>query len=298
MVRTKIGDFPVGFRLGWSDWQKDIPAVCRFAKESGFEFLDVPMEDIGIVRQVLAAGLGIGTFDLPRPWELFASAEPGRRKAMVEKAAGLIRSCAALGVKTFFAVAFPDDPARKRSESLPLAAAGFAELCSAISDTPAKIALEGWPGSPPHFSALACTPESIRALFDAIGSPMMGINFDPSHLIRMGIDPVRFAGEFAGRIWHVHAKDTEISAEALYEFGNLQSATFAAPHGYGGHHWRYTIPGHGNAPWPILLKTLKDCGYAGGISVELEDEQYNGTEAGEKRGLLESLAFLRTTTED
>jgi sugar phosphate isomerase/epimerase len=291
MPRTETGDYPIGFRLGWSDWQKDISAVCRFAKESGFEFLDVPMEDVGIVRQVLASGLKVGTFDLPRPWDLFAAPDPGRRKAMVEKAAGLIRSCTALGVKTFFAVAFPDDPARNRSESLKLAAAGFGELFNAIADTNAKIALEGWPGSPPHYSALACTPESIRALFAAVGSPMMGINFDPSHLIRMGIDPVRFVSEFADRIWHVHAKETEISAEALYQFGNLQSATLTAPHGYGGHHWRYTIPGHGNAPWPMLMRTLKKAGYAGGISVELEDEHYNGTEAGEKRGLIESLAF-------
>ena len=33
--------------------------------------------------------------------------------------------------------------------------------------------------------------------------------------------------------------------DQLYEFGNLQPATLAKPHAWGGHHWRYTIPGHG-----------------------------------------------------
>ena len=37
---------------------------------------------------------------------------------------------------------------------------------------------------------------------------------------------------------------------------------------------------------------LKAAGYDGAISIELEDENFNGTEEGEKRGFLASRDFL------
>jgi sugar phosphate isomerase/epimerase len=80
--------------------------------------------------------------------------------------------------------------------------------------------------------------------------------------------------------------------ESLYEFGNLQPATLAEPHRFGGYHWRYALVGHGQAPWATILKVLKDINYRGLLSIEMEDKDYNGTEAGEKRGLLESRDFL------
>jgi sugar phosphate isomerase/epimerase len=283
--------FSIGFRRLGSPWQKDLNAVCRFAKENGFEFLDIGPELPEVVKEILARGLGVGTVDLLRPWDALASPDTGKRNEAADRAAEHVKACVAAGARTFFCVAFPEDATRKRSENLALAAEGYGRLCQAIAGTGAKIAIEGYPGSPPYFSALACTPEGYRALFAAVGSDAMGVNFDPSHLIRMGIDPVRFFREFAHRIWHVHAKDTKIPDEDLYQFGNLQPATLVQPHRWGGHHWRYTIPGNGAAPWPTLLGMMK-----GLMSIELEDEEFNGTEEGEKRGLLASRDFLRDSS--
>jgi sugar phosphate isomerase/epimerase len=39
---------------------------------------------------------------------------------------------------------------------------------------------------------------------------------------------------------------------------------------------------------------LKDSGYRGAVSVELEDENFNGSEAGEKLALETSIAFLKS----
>ena len=86
----------------------------------------------------------------------------------------------------------------------------------------------------------------------------------------MGIDPIRFLKEFVGHVYHVHGKDTMIIEESLYQYGNLQEATFAKPYKYGGMNWRYTIPGHGVSDWKIILNILKDSGYAGCISIELK----------------------------
>jgi len=70
----------------------------------------------------------------------------------------------------------------------------------------------------------------------------MGVNYDPSHLIRMGIDPLRFLKEFVGRVYHVHGKDAELFADNLYEYGHEQPPTFAKEMNFGSMAWRYTIP--------------------------------------------------------
>ena len=40
-----------------------------------------------------------------------------------------------------------------------------------------------------------------------------GFNFDPSHLIWQGVDPVEFIRAFSDRIYHVHMKDADRDAQ-------------------------------------------------------------------------------------
>ena len=63
-----------------------------------------------------------------------------------------------------------------------------------------KIGLEMHPG----FSVY--NPETLLKLRAAVGDAI-GSNFDPSHLIWQGVDPVEFIREFPKRIFHVHMKD-------------------------------------------------------------------------------------------
>jgi sugar phosphate isomerase/epimerase len=292
MNQTRTGSFPIGFRRVNSAWQKNLENVIAFAKSSGFACIDVGDLSAEQIAPIFAAGLRVGSVDLKQPWSALASADAGKRKDAVAIASAHIHSVAKLGVRNFFTVVFPEDDAGDRKKSFALAVEGYGQLARAIADVDARIVIEGYPGWAPYFQALCCTPEGYRAFFKETQSDRLMINFDPSHLIRMGIDPVRFLGEFAGRVGHIHGKDTEIIEESLYEFGNLQPATLAKPHAWGGHHWRYTIPGHGAARWVTLLNQLKAAGYDGMVSIELEDENFNGTEEGEKRGFLASRDFL------
>lgn len=294
MAHTRTGSFPIGFRRGWSDWQKNLGQVISFARNNGFEGIDVGDLPADQVKPILAANLRVGSVDLKQPWSAIASADPAKRKDAVAAAADHIKSVADLGVRNFFTVIFPDDDARDRKQNFRVAVEGYSQLAESIAATGARIVIEGYPGSYPYYPAIGCTPESLRAFLKETKSDRLAINFDPSHLIRMGIDPVRFLGEFATRIGHVHAKDTQVIDEGLYEFGNLQPATFAQPRPYGGCHWRYCIPGHGTAPWTTLLRMLKESKYDGILSVELEDENFNGTEEGEKRGLVAARDYLAT----
>jgi len=294
MAHTLTGSFPIGFRRLASDWQKDLGSVIGFAKASGFECLDVADEPAESLRQIVSAGLKIGTVDLPQPWSALTSPDADKRKDAAAMMREKVAVAVAGGARLFFVVVFPEDEARSRAENLKFAADGYGRLCEMIAPLGAKIVVEGYPGRAPGYNALACTPEGYRALFDAVASPVMGVNFDPSHLVRMGIDPVRFLDEFAPRVFHVHGKDTQIIEEGLYQYGDLQPATLATPHKWGGWHWRYTIPGNGQSPWRRLMTQLESAGYAGCVSVELEDEEFGGTEAGERAGLLKSREFLES----
>jgi sugar phosphate isomerase/epimerase len=292
MAHTRTGTFPIGFRRGWSDWSKNLADVISFAKSNDFEILDVGALSAEEIKPILAAKLRIGSVDMKGPWEAVASADAGKRKDAVAAAAAHIKSVAALGVRNIFTVVFPDDDKRDVKENFKFAVEGYGALASAIESSGAKIVIEGYPGSYPWYPALCCTPSSLRQFFKETGSKALGVNFDPSHLIRMGIDPVRFLGEFANRVGHVHGKDTEIMEERIYEYGTLQQKALTEGFPFGGHFWRYTIPGHGNARWGQLLRILKDAGYDGAVSIELEDQNFNGTEAGEKKGLIASRDFL------
>lgn len=288
MTHTRTGGFPIGFRRGWSDWQRDMPTLVAFARDHDFACLDFGPINADELRPVFDAGLKVGSVDL-RQWPDLASADAGRRDAAIDANLAMIGPLIAAGVANFFAVVVPEDKTRKRRESFDFAVRGYAALGEKLGALGGRIVLEGWPGDGEN---LACTPADLRAFFHAAGGDALGVNFDPSHLIRMGIDPVRFIDEFAPRIFHVHAKDAETLDDELYEHGNFQPATFARPHGFGRHHWRYTLPGHGCARWGRLLRTLSEAGYSGAVCIELEDENFNGSREGEQRGLIASRDFL------
>jgi len=287
---TRTGSFPIGFRRGWGPWQKDLGSVCNWAKASGFESLDLGHATPGDIRLVTSAGLKLGSVDLIQMSDI-ADPDAGKRRDVADQNIAYIRECAAAGARIFFTIV-GGDPAKKRSENYRAAVEAFAPLAETAAAVGASIAVEGYPGGVPHLALLCTTPETFRAFLKDIPRGI-SINYDPSHLIRLGVDHIRFLGEFASQVVHVHGKDTELFPEAVYELGLFQPSAFVAGHDFGEHTWRYTIPGHGVARWTEIFKILKAAGYTGLVSVELEDENFNGSEAGEKAGLVHSLNFLR-----
>src|SRR5690606_40075005 len=43
-----------------------------------------------------------------------------------------------------------------------------------------------------------------------LSRPAFGLNWDPSHMVWQGVDPVGFILDFADRIYHVDCKDTKV----------------------------------------------------------------------------------------
>ncbi len=286
-ARTRIGGFALGLRRGRSAWQRDLPAWLWWTREHGFAHVDLGDDADSALPAVEAAGMAIGSVDLPR-WRELLSPDPGRRAAAVDEARAYASRCLDRGVRRFLVVLVPEDPARSRRENFATAVESYGVLLPDFEAADAAIVLEGWPGP----GALGCTPETLRALFRELPSPALGINFDPSHLLRQGIDLRRFIDEFAPRLLHAHAKDTALLPDRAYDLGTEQPPTFAVPRKYEGSHWRYTIPGEGGIDWDELLARLAAAGFNGRMSLELEDANHLGTEATEQAGLLRARDFL------
>ncbi|MGH9407757.1 MAG: sugar phosphate isomerase/epimerase family protein [Terriglobia bacterium] len=117
----------------------------------------------------------------------------------------------------------------------------------------------GWENYP-TFGNFATVPAAWDKVFALVPSRRLGLEFDPSHLVRQFIDPLRAAWDVRDRILAVHAKDTEITEPVLQQVGI---------HGQGW--WRYRIPGQGLIDWPKFITVLLQVNFSGGIAVEHED---------------------------
>ena len=69
-------------------------------------------------------------------------------------------------------------------------------------------------------------PETLLRLRAAVG-PVIGANFDPSHLIWQGMDPVAAIRELEGAIYHVHAKDTKVDPYNTAKNGVLDTKHYS-----------------------------------------------------------------------
>ena len=245
--------------------------LCNWLKTNGFGAIDIPNLTPEACKTAAAAGLPIGTGDIPLSGIL--TTDPDKQKAAIESCKNTIRIAADNGVNILFCVFHPEDPTKGRKAAFELWKQTFPQVMQFAEEKGVKIAMEGWPGGWPYYAVLGCTPETWRAMFKEVPSPSFGLNYDPSHLVRIGVDYLRALDEFAGKVFHVHGKDTDLDAEMLYEFGNL-GPTFAKPAGFGEGWWRYTIPGDGVVNWGKIVERLEREGFDGIFSIELEDWRY------------------------
>ena len=96
--------------------------------------------------------------------------------------------------------------------------------------------------------------------------PEFGFNFDPSHLVWQGVDPVKFLQQFPDRIYHCHVKDVAVTLDGRsgilgshLNFGDFRRG------------WDFRSPGHGDVDFEAIIRQLNRIGYAGPLSVEWED---------------------------
>jgi len=95
-----------------------------------------------------------------------------------------------------------------------------------------------------------------------------GFNFDPSHLIWQGVDPVEFIRAFPDRIYHVHMKDAAVTLN-----GKTGILTSHLPFGDQRRGWDFRSVGRGGVRFEEIIRALNAAGYPQDmpLSVEWED---------------------------
>jgi sugar phosphate isomerase/epimerase len=137
-----------------------------------------------------------------------------------------------------------------------------------------------------HGRQCVYNPDSYLRLRDAVG-PTVGINFDPSHLIWMGGDPISAIRALGGEhIYHLHGKDTRIEPQARVN-GTLDTRHVVP---VVGRTWNFVPLGHGHSRrgWLDILQALREVGYDDVISIENEDYTLDA-----KAAIAESVDVLR-----
>jgi sugar phosphate isomerase/epimerase len=124
---------------------------------------------------------------------------------------------------------------------------------------------DGYPGN------LAYSPE----LWEWIFSLGLYLNFDPSHLLWLGIDPVAALKPYVDRIPHAQAKDAQLDPRARDRYGFFGRAV-AREDGWDSGWWRYRVPGLGDVDWRRVVDALYEGGFTGVLSVEHEDPVWSG----------------------
>ena len=143
-----------------------------------------------------------------------------------------------------------------------------------------KIALEMHPGF------CVYNPETLMRLRDAVG-PLIGANFDPSHLFWQGIDPVAAIRYLKDAIYFFHAKDTKLDPINCPVNGVLDTKNFTREVERS---WIFRSVGYGHdyAVWKDIVSNLRLVGYDDVLSIEHEDSLMTPNE-----GLQKAISFLK-----
>jgi sugar phosphate isomerase/epimerase len=144
-----------------------------------------------------------------------------------------------------------------------------------------KVGLEMHPGFAIY------NPETLLRLRNAV-DPIIGANFDPSHLFWQGIDPCAALRALQGAVWHCHAKDT-----AVHQWNSTINGTLDTKHYRDemNRAWIFRTVGYGRPRhfWCNFISTLRMTGYDGVLSVEHEDSLMSPRE-----GLEKGVRFLQS----
>lgn len=156
---------------------------------------------------------------------------------------------------------FPPVPQKMIDDGYKLLADRFNPILDVFGECGVKFALEV------HPTEIAFDIYSAQRALEALDHrEEFGFNFDPSHLLWQGVDPVEFIRAFPDRIYHVHVKD------AITKL-NGRSGILASHLNFGDPRrgWDFRSPGRGAVNFEEIIRALNDIGYQGPLSVEWED---------------------------
>jgi sugar phosphate isomerase/epimerase len=160
---------------------------------------------------------------------------------------------------------FPPVSSAMVEDGFKLLAERFNPILDVFGECGVKFALEV------HPTEIAFDLYSAEKALEALDyREEFGFNFDPSHLIWQGVDPVEFIRAFPDRIYHVHVKDAIQTLNG--RTGILCShLNFGDPR----RGWDFRSPGRGGVNFEEIIRALNAINYQGPLSIEWEDSGMN-----------------------
>jgi sugar phosphate isomerase/epimerase len=159
----------------------------------------------------------------------------------------------------------------------------WGRILDVFDEVGVRFALEIMPGEIGY--DISTTRRALAAIGDRAS---FGINFDPTHLHWQFVDEVAVLHAFGDKIFHVHCKDARRNLD-----GRTSILASHLPGGDPGRGWDFVSVGHGDVPFPRILRALDDIGYAGPLSVEWEDSLMD-----REHGAAEAVEYLRRLSFD
>lgn len=290
--------------------QLDLGEVCAFAASTGYEALEIAAWPPAADRPFTASHLDVRDLGPDRVedtrrllddhgiqacslsyYDNNLHPDPDERAAVNAHVDACIEAAAALDVPTV-GTFVGRDPSKSVADNLREADEVFKPLVAKAGELGVKIVIEncvmegwhpdGYPGN------LAYSPELWEWMFEQ----GLYLNYDPSHLIWMGIDPVEAIRPYFDHIPLAQAKDIEVFPERRDRWGWPGKALEGEdPWDVGW--WRYRVPGRGEVDWQQLIDVMYEHGYDGVLSVEHEDPVWGGTQENVEIGLQIAYRTLR-----
>jgi sugar phosphate isomerase/epimerase len=291
--------------------ERELGEIAAWAGENGFEALELAAWPSLGDRPFTASHLRADQFDQGEAervrgaldangLELSALAyydnnlhpDPEERRRIHEHVIACIDAAAELGgvpMGTFIG----RDPGRSAAENMREAEEALKPLVDHAGERGVKLmvencVMEGWTpdGTPGN---LAYSPELWEWMFE-LG---FYLNFDPSHLLWLGIDPVAALRPYVDKVVHAHAKDAETFAEQRNRFGFFGRLAEREQDPWDMGWWRYRIPGLGEVDFPHYVDALYEGGFDGVLSIEHEDPVWGGSPEKVEQGLVIAHRNLR-----
>jgi sugar phosphate isomerase/epimerase len=148
-----------------------------------------------------------------------------------------------------------------------------------IENCPMYFTQDEWPGG----KNLATNPVIWKRMFEIFPTPLLGLNYDPSHMIWQQMNAYQPIYDFKDRLHHIHLKDAKLYPEKLDKVGIMaHPLAYHSP----------KLPGLGDVDWRKFFSALTDVRYRGPVCIEVEDKAYEGSAEDVKTAILTSRNYL------
>ncbi|RAJ92165.1 sugar phosphate isomerase/epimerase [Larkinella arboricola] len=284
----------------------DLEHVLQFASEQRFKCVEVmcwPADNADARRYAGVSHIDVDNFDvkhiqqLTQKYGVYISGlgyypnplDPDPEKAAYyrEHIKKVIRAAAQLNipvVNTFIG----RNPGLNITENLKLFAQHWPAIIKVAEENNVKIGIENcpmwftddeWPGG----KNLATTPAIWDRMFEIIPSPILGLNYDPSHMIFQMMNEVKPIYDYKDRLHHIHLKDVKVYRDKLDRVGIMANPLeYHSP----------KLPGLGDVRWGTFFAALTDVRYRGPVCIEVEDKAYEGSAEDVQTAILTARNYL------